>query len=180
MKNAMLWAIARTFVPLSLVAIGGANAILPGIHHQVVDRLGWMDSATFANLFAIAQAAPGPNALVVSLIGWHMAGLAGLLVASLAMFAPTSVMALAVGRLVKRMADVHLLQVIQAGLVPIAVGLMLASGIVITRAADRGWLTATITAATTWFVLRCNRNPLWALAGGALASIAAMWLGLAG
>ncbi|HXM71201.1 MAG TPA: chromate transporter, partial [Thermoanaerobaculia bacterium] len=87
-----LWQIAATFASLSLVAIGGANAIMPDIHHRIVDVLGWMNDTTFANLFAIAQTAPGPNVLIVSLIGWHVAGLAGLAVATLAMILPSSLL----------------------------------------------------------------------------------------
>ena len=82
MKGHLLGQIAITFATLSLLAVGGANAVVPDMHRQVVETLGWMDNATFANLFAIAQAAPGPNVLVVSLIGWHVAGFAGLLVAT--------------------------------------------------------------------------------------------------
>jgi chromate transporter len=47
-----------------------------------------MSSEEFATLFAIAQAAPGPNILIVSLIGWQVAGLAGFLAATVAINAP--------------------------------------------------------------------------------------------
>ena len=69
---------------LSLVSIGGINVLLPEIRRQVVDVHGWMTDAAFAHTFAIASAAPGPNVIVVSLIGWQVAGWAGLLVATLA------------------------------------------------------------------------------------------------
>jgi chromate transporter len=84
-KDNLLWRIAVTFASLSFVAVGGVSAILPGIHRQVVDAQGWMNDTTFANLYAIAQAAPGPNVIVVGLIGWHISGLAGLSVAMSAM-----------------------------------------------------------------------------------------------
>src|SRR5579864_8192639 len=71
--------IATRFAALSLVAIGGINAILPEIHRVVVDVEGWMTSGEFADLFALAQLAPGPNAMVVALVGWKVAGVAGAL-----------------------------------------------------------------------------------------------------
>ena len=70
----LLLQIARVFGIISLVSIGGANAVLPEIHRQVVDVQGWMNDATFAGIFAISHAAPGPNIIMVSLIGWQLAG----------------------------------------------------------------------------------------------------------
>ena len=138
MSADLLRQIAETFASLSLVAIGGANAVIPDIHRQVVEVQGWMNDAAFANLFAIAQAAPGPNVLVVSLIGWHVAGLAGLAVATVAMILPASLLAFAAGRLLARFARASWVRHVQTGLVPIAVGLILASGVVMGRAADHG------------------------------------------
>ena len=71
----LLLRIAHVFGILSLVSIGGANAVLPEIRRQVVDVQGWMNDASFANLFAISHAAPGPNIIMVSLIGWQLAGI---------------------------------------------------------------------------------------------------------
>src|SRR5262245_7100846 len=94
--------LAGTFGMLSLVSIGGINVLLPEIHRQVVDVHGWMSDAAFANLFAIANAAPGPNVIVISLIGWQVAGLAGLLVATLAIMIPSCSLAFLVGRGIAR------------------------------------------------------------------------------
>jgi chromate transporter len=173
----LLWQLAGTFASLSLVAVGGANAVIPEIHRQVVEVHGWMNDATFANLFAIAQAAPGPNVLVVSLIGWQVAGWAGLAVATAAMILPASLLAFAAGRLLARFAGAGWVKCVQDGLVPVAVGLILASGVVMGRASDHGPLTIVITAGTALYVFLSDRNPLWALAVGTLASIGSLALG---
>jgi len=73
------------FALLALVAFGGATALLPEMHRVVVDNHHWLDDTTFTHLYAIAQAAPGPNVLVVTLIGWEMADLAGALATTLAL-----------------------------------------------------------------------------------------------
>ena len=70
-----------------VLQFGGTNAVVLEMHRQAVDVLHWMDAPTFANLFALAQLAPGPNVMIVSLIGWQVAGLAGLLVATQREFA---------------------------------------------------------------------------------------------
>jgi chromate transporter len=102
MTTTTLLELVLVFAPLSLVAVGGANVVLPDIHRQVVQVYGWMTDADFADLFALAQAAPGPNVLVVSLIGWKVAGWTGALVAILAMCLPSSVLAYGMARAWRR------------------------------------------------------------------------------
>lgn len=176
MNGRLLWQIAVTFASLSLVSVGGVNAVLPGMHRRVVEVLGWMNDATFANLFALSQAAPGPNTLVVALIGWHICGLAGMVVAMLSFMVPTSILAIAVGRLVHRR-DSSWLGPTRDGLVPIAIGLTLAGGVVIAKAADRGLLSVAITLGAALFVVATDRNPVWAVATGALVNLLALWSG---
>lgn len=178
MNGKLLWQIAATFASLSLVSIGGANAVVPEIHHQIVERLGWMNDSAFTSFFAISQAAPGPNVLLVSLIGWHIAGFAGLAIATLAMILPSSLLAFIAGRLVSRWQSKRWIKIAKAGLEPIALGLILASGVVMARAADHHALSVMITAGTAAFVVFSRRNPLWALAAAALVGIVASRMGI--
>ncbi len=69
-----LIALALIFAELSVLAFGGGNTILPEMQRQVVEVHGWMTAADFSALFALGQAAPGPNLMVVTLVGWHVAG----------------------------------------------------------------------------------------------------------
>jgi chromate transporter len=174
----MLIALARVFAVLSLVSIGGANAVLPEIRRQIVDVQGWMNDATFANLFAISHAAPGPNIILVSLIGWQLAGLAGLLVATLAIMIPSCSLAFLAGRAVTRWSDKRWIKLLKEGLVPVALGLMLASGIAMMRTADQDALTVAISLTTAAFVVFSRRNPLWTIAAATCISVAALHFGL--
>jgi chromate transporter len=162
-----------TFGLLSLLSIGGANATLPEIHRQVVDQLHWMDDATFVNLVAIGQAAPGPNVLIVSLIGWQAAGLAGLLAATLAIILPSSTLAIAVSRFMTRHEARESVVLVRRALAPVAIGLMLASGFVMMKAAYAGALTLVIAGATCATVYFTKASPLWGIAAGAILGIAA-------
>ena len=104
MSGVAMARIVSTFASMSLLAVGGANAVLPEVHRQVVDLLHWTDDATFAKIVAIAQTAPGLNLLIVSLIGWQVAGLAGLLLATAAIVTPSTLVTLCVGRALRRWA----------------------------------------------------------------------------
>jgi chromate transporter len=171
---ALLVQLALTFGPLSLVAIGGAIAVLPEIQRLVVDVHGWVAPGAFMDLFALAQAAPGPNVMVVSLIGWQVAGVAGLLTATLAMIGPPALLALALARLRARLAGFTWVRITQAGLIPIAIGLNLASGLVLARAANSGATTLALSVGTALVVWLTRWNPLWALVLGAIAGIAVL------
>ncbi|MHB8886759.1 MAG: chromate transporter [Methylovirgula sp.] len=171
MKAPLLIEIARIFSGISLVAIGGANATVPEIHRQIVDHLHWMDDRSFNALIGVAQAAPGSNVIVVSLIGWHMAGLPGLTVATLAMVAPSSCVAFLAGRILRRHADHTFWQLARKVLAPIAVGLILASGTVMARVADRNVLTIAATLGMILVVFRTRLNPLFGIAAGAIFGV---------
>jgi len=162
-----LVALALIFSQLSLVAFGGGNTTLPEMHRQVVDVHHWMTGADFAAMYALAQAAPGPNLMVAPLIGWQVAGGAGLLVAGLSIFGPSSLVTIVTLRLWQRFNNYRWRQAIQSGLVPISVGLVAASATSIARAVDGTWVLAAITAASAALALRFTLNPLWLLAAGA-------------
>lgn len=167
----LFWQIALGFGAISLVSVGGGIAVLPEMHRLVVEVHGWMDSADFARRFALAQAAPGPNVLVVGLFGWHVAGVAGMLLATLAMTLPTSFMAFGFSRLRARLAGRAWLRVVERGLVPIAVGLIGASGLILAQGTATGWIPVALTAASTAFVWRTDFSPLWVLGAGAVVGL---------
>jgi chromate transporter len=161
--SALIWG----FLGLSLLSVGGGIAILPEMHRLVVEQHGWLDDLGFSKRFALAQAAPGPNIMVVGLIGWHVAGAAGMFGAMLAMCGPTSILAYAFARLRQRKAKALWLRVTERGLVPIAVGLIAASGLLLAEGTAQAPLAIGITAASTIFVWRTRRSPLWVLLAGA-------------
>jgi chromate transporter len=164
--------LAVDFSLLSLFAVGGVITVLPEMHRSVVEVHGWMSGAEFAQLFALAQASPGPNILVVSLIGWKVAGLAGAAVATAAVCAPSCVLTYSVSRLWQRFRGAAWRKAVEDGLVPVTVGLMLAGGYLITLSADHSALAFAITAVTAAVALATRIHPLWLLAAGGLLGFA--------
>jgi chromate transporter len=164
--------IAARFAALSFVAIGGINAILPEIHRVVVDVEGWMTSAEFVDLFALAQLAPGPNAMVVALIGWKVAGVAGALVATIATCGPSSVGCYVAWQFADRFQHSRTRVVVQRALAPIAIGLILATGYTLARGADRSPGAFAVTLIATAMLAWTRVNPVWVLIAGALAGLA--------
>jgi len=164
-----LFEIGLYFATLSLMAIGGANAVIPDMHRHLVDVSQWMTSAEFVSLVALAQAAPGPNVLIVSLLGWKLAGLSGALIATAAMCVPSSLLTYFFARFWQRFQHAHWRTAVQAGLGPLTIGLIIASGYVLTRGADHNWAGYAITAVTVVLLLKTRMHPLWLLAAAGLA-----------
>jgi chromate transporter len=168
--------ILLTFSILSLVAIGGANAVLPEMHRQLVELRGWLDDATFSQLYALAQAAPGPNILVASVMGWRIGGAGGMAAATFGMLVPAAILAWCMAGLMQRLRGAAWLKPAQGGLVPVAIGLILAAGITMAEAShSHGVMPLVVVAASTLFVWRTNYSPLWVLAGGGM--LGAVFLG---
>ena len=172
--NPTLVALALIFSQLSLVAFGGGNTVLPEMQRQIVDVHHWMTGADFAALYALAQAAPGPNLMLVPLLGWRVARWAGLVVATLAIFGPSSIVTIVTLRLWQRFNNYRWRHAVQTGLVPISVGLVAASATIIARSVDHAWIFAAITAVSAGLALRFRVHPLWLLVGGAVLG----WTGI--
>ena len=138
---------------MSLLAVGGVATVLPEMQRQVVDVHGWMDARQFAALFALAQAAPGPNMLVATVVGWQVAGFPGALMATLGMVGPSSVLTWFTARAWHRMRDRAWRRTAQAGLVPVTVGLVVAAAALIAASTVHGVGTALVLAGTVAGVL---------------------------
>jgi len=168
MISPVLWELVGQFFVLSLLSIGGANAVIPEIQLRVVETKQWMTNADFAQLFALSQAAPGPNVLIVSLVGWKVAGVLGGVLAMVAMSGPSSMLTYAVAHAWERFRDAPWRNAVQRAIAPVTVGLILASGYVLTRTTDHTWGAYAVTAATLLLVLRTTVHPLWMLGVAAL------------
>lgn len=163
--------ILLTFGLLSLLAVGGANALAPEMHRILVDSRGWLDDATFTQLYALAQAAPGPNILSASVMGMAIGGWGGMALATFGILTPAALLAWSVAGWLERLRGAWWIKPAQAGLIPLALGLMGASGFILGEAAASFWLAPLITAGTALFIWRSPRSPLIALLAGGLIGV---------
>lgn len=163
----VLLALTLVFTQLSLLAFGGGNAILPEMQHQVVTVHHWMTAEQFSSMFAMAQAAPGPNMMIVPLVGWHVAGPMGLIVTSLAKFGPSSIITIYALKFWNNFKDNPLRTKFEKALKPITVGLVLVSAWIIAQASAQNALLIAIVALTICLSLFRNIHPVWLMLIGA-------------
>ena len=153
--------LAGAFALLSILAVGGGAAVLPEMKETVVGEHHWLSADQFIDVYSLGRLAPGPNMLMVQIIGERVAGPAGALVALLAFFAPASILTYATGRLWDRLEDWPWRESIQRGLAPISIGLMLAGTITIARIAVTDPRTVAMAAAVTAVLLVRRVNPAY-------------------
>jgi chromate transporter len=146
MDDGILLKLLIVFAPLSLLSLGGGQAIVAELHSQSVEVQGWLTNQQFADFFAISRAAPGPGTLIAALIGWHAAGFAGALVATMAMYIPSSLLVYSVGSWWQRRRGSIWVAVLERGLGPPAIGLMLAGALSVLEASNPTPLSLSVTA----------------------------------
>ena len=168
--------LAAVYAQLSLLAFGGANAVIPEMQRQVVDVHHWMSASEFAALYALAQAAPGPNMMVVSLVGWRVGGFWGALVTTGAVAAPSSALTFLVSGVWYRFKDAKWRKAVQAGLQPVTAGLIMASAALLIRSTTVDWTAAAVTVVTAGLFLFTKLHPMLILSAAAVAGA----IGLAG
>jgi chromate transporter len=165
------------FVPFSLVAIGGGSSIFAPIQQEAVNVHRWITAREFIELFAIARVSPGPGSMLSTVIGWKVAGWGGALVATAALFVPSSILCLGVSNIWNRYRGREWHKALETGLAPIGAGLMFAGVLAILRLAHAGpfaWgLAGLVALILTW---RPKTHPFAVLLIGAVAFNLQLWL----
>jgi chromate transporter len=169
-----LLTLAGFFALMSLFAIGGANSAVPEMHRYAVEVQRWLTDQQFSDSFALAQLTPGPNVILVTLIGYHVAGLLGALVATLAMCGPACLFAFFVGRTFDRFRGAAWQVRLSGALVPVTLGLTAASAAVIATAADDSWMAVAISLAVAAVTYWMRINPIWVFAVAALVGLSGL------
>ena len=166
MMDTRLLGLFLVFAPLSLMSFGGGQAIIADMQHQTVDIQNWMSGRDFVDVFAISRAAPGPSTLIAALIGWHVAGLPGAVVAAIGIYLPSSLVVYAAVRWWHASKDSPWRGILQRGLTPVAAGLVFAGAVAVLQAARADALQIS-TAAVTAGLLFTTRVGVYAIMAGA-------------
>jgi chromate transporter len=160
--------LAGLFASLSLLSIGGGNAVLPEMHLQAVQGHHWMTNSQFADIFSISQTAPGPSILIVTLVGYG-AGLTvggvpgaiiGGMIATVAMIVPAASLMYVVTLFWQKAQKAKWRIAVEKGFAPLTVGLIMATSLVMSRAADHDWRAYLLTAICTAIFVFTKTNPL--------------------
>ena len=157
------------FLLLSLLSIGGAISTVPEIHRYMVSDHHWMTDAQFTASVALAQAAPGPNVMFIAVLGWTAGGPMGAFASMMGIMLPSSVLSFHAMRWGAARRHTRGVQSFVAGLNPLTLGLLLATGWILSGPATGHVAAMLLTAATVIVMVKTRLSPMWAVAIGAVA-----------
>lgn len=172
MSDDRLWTLVLVLVPLSLVSFGGSPSIFAGLQHAAVDMHKWVTGREFLESFGISRIAPGPGSMVVTLLGWKLAGWTGAVVATLALYVPASALCYGVTRLWNHHRGSPWHEILERAFTPIGAGLVLAGALSIIRIAHADYPMLFVTLVCAGVALaRPRMHPLFVLVGGGIAFV---------
>ena len=179
MRDNPLIGLTIVLVPFSLLSVGGGPSIFAPLQREAVDVMQWVTAREFIDMFSIARVAPGPGAMLATLIGWKIAGWTGALVATLALFLPASLLCIIVARTYDRYRGREWHTALERGLAPVAVGLVLAGAVSIIKLTGNSalvWISAV--GACLLLTWRRKLHPFVVLFAGAALFVAAEFAGI--
>ena len=160
-------ALARVFAYLSLLTVGGGMAAFPEMKVLTVESHQWLTFPQLIHIYSVGQMAPGPNMMMIVVIGQWASGFLGAIVTLLAFFGPTAILAFVVGRLWKRLENWPWRKSIQEGLAPVSIGLLLAGCFTMAKGSIMGLDTAAIAVGVVMILLKYKINPALLVLAGA-------------
>jgi chromate transporter len=166
-----LLAVIWDFLSLSLFSLGGGNTLLNEYHHMAVDQYCWLTSRQFADIYAIAEAAPGPSSMIVGLLGMGAAvkegplwGVFSGLMAEIAILLPSTLLMVAAALSWNRLRHSPWRLAFERGLGPITLGILFAVGLKILRISDHDTPAYAVSLVVCVLMLRTKISPLWFMA----------------
>jgi chromate transporter len=159
------------FLSLSLFSLGGGNTLLNEYHHMAVDQYCWLTSRQFADIYAIAEAAPGPSSMIVGLLGMGAAvkegplwGVFSGLMAEIAILLPSTLLMVAAALSWNRLRHSPWRLAFERGLGPITLGILFAVGLKILHISDHDTPAYAVSLVVCVLMLRTKISPLWFMA----------------
>jgi chromate transporter len=168
----LLGSTAMVFLKMGLIFFGGGFVLVPVLHHRLVTQLGWLNPREFLDGVAISNLTPGPIAVLATFAGYHVAGVAGALVATAALMAPAmGLMWLVSGQYERYRGDPRV-QRFLAGVNPAVTGLILSAAVLLQGSAIGSWRGWILCGASLLLLRKFRWHPAFVLAIGSVAGYA--------
>ncbi|MGH2748853.1 MAG: chromate efflux transporter [Actinomycetota bacterium] len=160
------------FLKVGALLYGGGYVLLAFLRNDLVERLGWLTDQQLLDAIAIGQVTPGPLFATATFVGYVLGGLAGALLATVAIFLPSFVFVAGVGLIARRVRESPWTSALLDGVNAAALGLMAGVTVQLERDAIVDLPTVILALAAALALVRFRVNSVWLIAGGAVAGLA--------
>ena len=162
-----LASIAWVFLKIGFVFFGGGFVLIP-VLQQKLEALGWLTPREFIDGVAISNLTPGPIAVLATFAGFHIQGVSGALVATLALFTPSLILMTFLSHGYSRLKEGPRVQDFLAGVTPAVVGMVVSAAVLLAPGALRGFASWALLVIAFLLLVRFQWHPAWVLAVGAV------------
>ncbi|HJN34978.1 MAG: chromate transporter [Prochlorococcus sp.] len=163
------------FLSLSLFSIGGGNTLLTEYYYMAVDKYCWLTDAQFSDLYAFAEAAPGPSSMLVGLLGMGAAQkegpfwqIASAYAAEISILLPSTLLMVAACLSWNQLKNSPWHVAFEKGLGPITLGILFAIGLKILDTANTNLQGVIVSIVVCCLMLKTKISPLWFMAAAGL------------
>jgi chromate transporter len=146
-------------------------AAFPEMKFLTVDVHKWLTFPQLIHIYSVGQMAPGPNMMMIVVIGQWAGGFLGAVVTLVAFFGPTALLAFIVGKGWRKLEKWPWRKSIQEGLAPVSIGLLLAGCFTMAKGAITGLETGALAVGTLLILLQYKINPALLVVAGAVLGI---------
>jgi chromate transporter len=153
--GASMGSMAWFFAKAGAFTFGSGLAIVPFLHEGLVDRHHWLTEQQFVDAVAMGLISPGPVVIMATFAGYLVYGLAGAIVATVAVFVPVYLFVVIPGGFIRRHERHPRLQGFVKGATAAAAGAIAGAAIVIAgQVIEDGWSVAIALAALVLLLQR--------------------------
>lgn len=151
----IFYELALLFLKIGLFGFGGGFAMIPLMQSAAVYQTGWLTSSQFGAAIALGQVTPGPVAISATFIGYKVAGMAGALVATAAIFTPSLLCMYLLEKFYLKVRGKEMTQAIMHGILPVVAAIILTAAISLGRESMHSlWQAAVIVAVAVLAISR--------------------------
>jgi chromate transporter len=159
-----------TLMKLGALAFGGGFTLVPLIQREVVEHRGWLTTREFIDGIALGQVTPGPITITATFVGYRLAGVAGAVGSTVAVFLPSFLVLMVALPHYDRIKQVRAVRWMIQGVLATFIALLLSVLVEFSRASLVDWKTVGLAAAAALALWR-KIDLLLIVAGAAMLSI---------
>ena len=164
-KGISLSSIAWMFFKVGCVFFGGGFVLIP-VLQQRLEALGWLTPRQFIDGVAVSNLTPGPIAVLATFAGFHLHGVPGALVATLALFTPSLILMTFFSQGYSRLKEGRRVQDFLSGVTPAVVGMVVSAAVLLAPATLHGSAGWGLMAIAFLLLVRLQWHPAFVLAIG--------------
>jgi chromate transporter len=168
---APLWPLFLVFVKVGAILFGSGYVLLAFLEGDLVQRLHWLTERQLLDAIAVGQVTPGPVFTTATFIGYILAGQAGAVVATVAIFLPSFVYVAVSGPLMPLLRRSRVAGAALDGVTVASLALMAMVSVQLGRSALVDGITVGILAVSLVLLIKFRVSSAWLVGASAILGL---------